>query len=81
MPHSVEDFENYSKLNLRPEHLDCVDDTDIGVVEVKEPSECDGRQGPDEGDADVRDDGAAPKQLGSNVVHHNGLNACIFISV
>jgi len=64
-----------SKLNLRPEHLDSVDDTDIGVVKVEEPSECDGRQRPDEGDAYVRDDGAAPKQLGSDVVHHNGLDA------
>ena len=62
-------------LDLGPEHLDGVDDADVGVVEVEEPPEGDGGEGPDEGDADVGDDGAAAEQLRPDVVDDDGLNA------
>ena len=63
-----------SDLNA-PEHLDGVDDSDVGVVEIVEAAQGEGGEGPDGGLGHVGDHGAAAKETGSDVVNHDGFNA------
>ena len=62
-----------------PQHLDGVDNSNVGVVEVVEGAKGEGREGPDQGLGQVGDDGRASEERGPDVVDHDGLNAPVAV--
>ena len=62
-----------------PQHLDGVDNSDVGVVEVVEGAKGEGREGPDQGLGQVGDDGRASEEGGPDIVDHDGLNAPVAV--
>ena len=58
-----------------PQHLDGVDEPNIGVAEVVEGSKGEGREEPNAGLRDSRDESLAVEEAGPDVVDHDGLDA------
>ena len=58
-----------------PQHLDGVDEPNIGVVEVVEGSKGEGREEPNAGLRDSRDESLAVEEAGPDVVDHDGHDA------
>jgi len=58
-----------------PEHLDGVDDAHVGVVEVVQRTQGEGRQRPNQTDTNVWYDRATVEQGRPNVINNDGLYA------
>ena len=62
-----------------PQHLDGVDNSNVGVVEVVEGAKGEGREGPDQGLGQIGDDSRPSEERGPDVVDHDGLNAPVAV--
>lgn len=58
-----------------PEHLDSIDDANVGVGKIVEATKGEGREDPHQGDANVGDCCAAAEKDGPDIVDHDGLDA------
>ena len=58
-----------------PQHLDGVDESNVGVVEVVEGSEGEGREEPNAGLRDSGDESLAVEEAWPDIVDHDGLDA------